>query len=273
MKSSRVFWQHLVLWVGVIVALSLIARVVPGYGTTWLGLRRYGTPYTAALLERISAGIAVAALPAGMAASRHVLSWDRIAQVNLLRFAIAPLAAALAVFVLVGFVAPFAARSDDPSPMPRLGAFESYYSFNELLPASARFREQAHLGARRGDPYRYNPMEKAKADRLKGRFYFVTMWSVAPLLLAWIGVLVRLWSSLLPKQERALADWLTALVLLLSIQVTVSGATGWFDARYGASPMMVAGTGRGLLIVPGLVLIALAWTTAVARRTFRPAAA
>ena len=99
------------------------------------------------------------------------------------------------------------------------------------------------------------------------------MWSIAPALFAWIGVLTRLWTSSLQKQERAFAEWLTALVLLLGIQFTVSGAIGLENIRWGASPLLFAGTGRGLLIVPALLLTTLAGTTIIARKSFKPATA
>jgi type III secretory pathway component EscS len=275
MKAARVYWQHVILWTGGLVAVSLVfyamARGSTHWRLSWIGMQSYATPYTAALLERIAAGMAIASLPAGMAASRHVLSWTEISKRALMQFALATLAATILVFALVGFVVPATARSEDPGPTPRLQARGNYYSFNELLSESARFHEQANIGAKPWEDGRtYNPSARWKAAALKQQFWFVIIWSLTPLIMAWIGVLIRLWTAITGPQQRALAEWTAALALLLTIQLTTSGFRGLQSMSWGASPLQAAGSGREIFFVSVLVLLTLIWTTTIARKHFRP---
>jgi type III secretory pathway component EscS len=274
MKAARVFWTHLILWVGGVLAASLSVHAMLGptsWGRLWwFGMGGYFTPYTAALLERIAIVITVASLPAGIGASRYVLSWSESWRYRIVRFCAVGVSACALVFILAGFVIPAAARSEDPSPSPRLQARGNYYSFSELLSESARFYKEANIGAKPGEGRTYNPSARWKSRALKQQFWFVIVWSSSPLLLAWIGVLIRLWSGLTRPQERALAEWSAALLLFIGIQVATSGIFGLQMLSHGAAPLQNAGSGREIFFVLVLVLSSLAWTTALARKHFRP---
>ncbi len=281
------FWTHLVLWVGAIVFASLAYTAVSdccSEATFTLGL---GTaPYTLRLVQRIALAVALGAYPAGIAASQHVL--PRRGASSLGAFALgvgAPLL--LGALLLVGYGVPAAGRSDDGSRTPFLRGQPEFYYLHELRDSmqvlSVRADSEAaalnpRLWQSNPDVARLGNSRRSRAARLAldfaGYERFTLAFALLPLVLALIGICTRAWSERTSPYTRRLQDWAMALLLLGGMQVTLGFSAPFLTPRpFWEQWHFLARNGAGILFVPLLVLLALAWTTTLARRPDAEAAA
>ncbi len=285
MKGARVFWLHVVFWVGGIVVASAALTIVPFRDCCGLRLWALGLgpdPNTVRLVQRTALALAIAAYPAGVMAARWVFGGRR----GVARFALAGvLPLILLTLTLVGYGIPLASRVDHlGSPFDRFG-WPSYYYLHQLPAAERTFQAQADSVARvrRPDLWAHHPelarlvVTREAAGRrvlaIHGYQRFAVAFAVLPALLALVGLLVGRWSATALPRWRRLQRWGAALILLVAFQQAIGYSAPYIGTLLFIEPWtLLERHGAGILAVPVLLLLPLAWTSLLAeRRAWAPA--
>ncbi len=281
MGATKAFWAHLVLWVGAVVFASLAFTALARCCSNPLMMLGLGqSPHTLRLVERIALSVALAAYPAGLAASRNVLPRGRPSTLmSFWSFVAAPLA--LGTLLLVGYGIPAAARSDDSSRTPFLQSRPEFYYLHELRDSVHALgvtadREAAALhpkwwtGGNRDLARLANARRSRTAQTgldLEKYLWFTAAFALLPLVLALIGVCVRSWSGRMSAHVGRLEEWGMAFMLLAGMQLTLGSRAPYLIPHpFLESWDWLARSGADILLIPLLILLVLSWTTAVDRR-------
>lgn len=247
MRLALEYWGRLAIWTGVLLVILVAITLIAGQGFAevlahlpgWAGL-----------------ALALAAFPVGISVAPETFPDGRLVPRRVMELVLAAASVSVLMLTLGNVVGPAASR-----------ALSSESAMGQMAPAShmslGQLAREAKAAAERAEAS--TAVEAVRqwqiANGLGYHFVRRTDGTLLPVLFGLIGVLAGFWSRRTPRwQIQQAQQWALGLFLLMSTYL--AGENG-----YEMIAMRIAGpayfAGDLVLVVPSILLLGLAWPTAM----------